>query len=311
MQGSASDDLIAAVEAWRGWLRHERRLAQNSLVAYDRDLVAFIRFIAGHAGGPVGLADLVALKALDFRAWLAARHHDKLAKSSTARAMASVRSFYRYLDRKHDIQNAPLVAMRTPRFRRPLPRPLSTAQARDLTDSAADAARQPWVGKRDTALLLLLYGAGLRIGEAMALDRGMLGRDPMDLRALRVLGKGGKERLVPILPVIAQALVDYLAACPWPHQSATPLFLGVRGGRLSQGVLQKQVRNLRVLLGLPESATPHALRHSFATHLLSAGADLRAIQELLGHASLSTTQGYTAVDQVRLMQLYAKVHPRA
>lgn len=311
MQGSATDDLLAVVAAWRRWLEHERRLAANSLVAYDHDLTTFVRFLARHAGGPASLAGLGALKTMDFRAWLAFRHQQALAKSSTARAMAAVRSFFRFIDRRHDIHNPALVAMRTPRFRRPLPRPLSAVQATELAGAATSVARAPWIGKRDTALLLLLYGAGLRIGEALALDRRDVGSAPAALKSLRVQGKGGKERLVPILPVIAGALRDYLEACPWPVSGHAPLFVGARGKRLQPGVVQKQVRVLRGLLGLPETATPHALRHSFATHLLSDGADLRAIQELLGHASLSTTQGYTAVDAQRLTQLYAKAHPRA
>jgi integrase/recombinase XerC len=234
-----------------------------------------------------------------------------MAKSSTARAMAAVRGFFRYLDRRHELHNPTLAAMRTPRFSRPLPRPLSPVQARDLTESAEEAREEPWVGKRDAALLLLLYGAGLRIGEALGLNRRDVGGDPAGLKGLRVLGKGSKERIVPILPLVGAALADYLAACPLSIPPDAPLFLGVRGGRLQASVVQRQVRALRATLGLPETATPHALRHSFATHLLGGGADLRAIQELLGHASLSTTQGYTAVDGVRLAQLYAKAHPRA
>ncbi len=307
----ATDEVEEVVRGWMAWLRTERRLAPRSLVAYRRDLASFLAFLADHAGGPVRLADLGRLKTLDFRAWLASRHRRDFAKSSTARAMAAVRGFFRYLDRRHELHNPTLAAMRTPRFKRPLPRPLSPVQAQDLTGSAEQARDEPWVGKRDAALLLLLYGAGLRIGEALALDRGDVGADPAGLKGLRVLGKGSKERIVPILPAVGAALADYLAACPWPMQADTPLFLGVRGGRLQPSVVQQQVRGLRATLGLPETATPHALRHSFATHLLGAGADLRAIQELLGHASLSTTQGYTAVDGVRLAQLYAKAHPRA
>ena len=208
------------------------------------------------------------------------------------------------------MHNPALVALRTPKVARHLPRPLSTGQAGEIL-AGADDGRVDWTGKRDAALLLLLYGAGLRIGEALALDRGAAGPDPAALRELRVVGKGGRQRLVPILPVAAAALADYLAACPYAGGPDAPLFRGARGGRLQAGVVQKRVRELRRLLGLPETATPHALRHSFATHLLAGGADLRAIQELLGHASLSTTQGYTAVEGERLMQLYHRAHPRA
>jgi integrase/recombinase XerC len=200
--------------------------------------------------------------------------------------------------------------MRTPRLPRRVPRPLSPDQAAELAETAGDA-RLAWVGRRDTALLLLLYGGGLRIGEALSLDRRDLGADPGRLRLLKVIGKGRKERLVPVLPAVAEALDAYLAGCPAPPLPDEPLFKGVRGGRLQQAVVQKRVRELRGILGLPESATPHALRHSFATHLLGGGADLRTIQELLGHASLSTTQGYTAVETRRLFELYSKAHPRA
>jgi integrase/recombinase XerC len=222
-----------------------------------------------------------------------------------------LRGFYRFLDRQHAIRNPVLKAMRTPRFRRPLPRPLAADQAIEVTDAVGEQASQPWIGQRDVAVLTLLYGAGLRIGEALGLDRRDVGPDPASLKGLQVRGKGNKERVVPILPVVAQAIAAYVEACPWPSPPDSPLFVGARGGRLQQSVVQKQVRMLRGVLGLPETATPHALRHSFATHLLGAGADLRVIQELLGHASLSTTQNYTAVDSARLTQLYAKAHPRA
>jgi integrase/recombinase XerC len=307
----ASEEVAAVVAGWRQWLAHERRLAPRSVTAYGQDLSAFLAFLAEHGGSAPRLADLQALKALDFRAWLASRHRRDLAKSSTARAMAAVRGFFRYLERRHELHNPALRAMRTPRFRRSLPRALSPGQAEDLAVAADEAAREPWVGKRYTALLLLLYGAGLRIGEALGLARRDLGPRPGELRGLRVLGKGGKERLVPVLPIVAAALADYLAACPWPLAPEGPLFVGARGGRLNPSVVQGQVRRLRGLLGLPETATPHALRHSFATHLLAGGADLRAIQELLGHASLSTTQGYTGVDAERLIRLYRDSHPRA
>jgi integrase/recombinase XerC len=306
-----SDEVGEVVAGWRRWLAQERRLAARSVTAYEADLASFLGFLNEHADSAPTVADLGQLKAIDFRAWLAWRHRRDLAKSSTARAMAAVRGFYRFLDRRHGIHNPSLKAMRTPRFSRPLPRPLAPDQAIDVTDSIGEQAREPWVGKRDTAVLMLLYGAGLRIGEALGLDRHAVGIDPAGLKGLRVMGKGSRERVVPVLPIVTAAVGDYVASCPWPLPPAGPLFVGVRGGRLQQGVVQKQVRQLRGLLGLPESATPHALRHSFATHLLSGGADLRVIQDLLGHASLSTTQGYTAVDSVRLTQLYAKSHPRA
>lgn len=307
----ATADLAAVVESWCAWQQTEKRFAQRTELAYRQDLAAFIRFLADHQGGEVSLAMLVGLRPADFRAWLAWRHGRGFARTSTARAMAAVRSFFRFIDRRHGVHNPALKAMRTPRLPHRLPRPLAIDEAKDLVEHAREEARAPWVGLRDTALFLLLYGGGLRIGEALALDRRDIGVDPRHLRALTIRGKGDKERLVPILPVIREALAAYLAACPVPPLPDEPLFKGVRGGRLQQGVVQKQMRHLRVVLGLPETATPHALRHSFATHLLGAGADLRAIQELLGHASLSTTQGYTEVDAAKLLALYARAHPRA
>jgi integrase/recombinase XerC len=307
----ATPDLIAVVESWCRWLRAERRLAERTEQAYRQDMASFVRFLSGHLARDVALSDLAALQLLDLRAWLAWRHGEDFARTSTARAIAGVRSFFRFVDRRHGIHNPALQAMRTPRLPHRVPRPLAENDARDLILSARTEARELWLGHRDTALLMLLYGAGLRIGEALALDRRDVGMDPRSLRGLRVRGKGDKERLVPILPIVAEAIAAYLAACPIPPLPDEPLFKGARGRRLQQGVVQKQVRQLRVTLGLPETATPHALRHSFATHLLGDGADLRAIQELLGHASLSTTQGYTEVDSRRLMTLYARAHPRA
>jgi integrase/recombinase XerC len=309
--GHATADLAAVVESWRLWLRTERRLAERTQVAYRQDMASFLAFLAGHQGGDVALADLASLRLADLRSWLAWRHGQGFARTSTARAVAAVRGFFRFVDRRHGVHNPALQAMRTPRLPHRLPRPLPAEDARDLLLGARADARQPWLGYRDTALLTLLYGGGLRIGEALALDRRDVGIDPRSLRGLRVKGKGGKERLVPILPIVAEALAAYLAACPIPPLPDEPLFKGARGGRLQPAVVQRQVRQLRATLGLPETATPHALRHSFATHLLGAGADLRAIQELLGHASLSTTQGYTEVDAGRLMTLYARAHPRA
>lgn len=307
----AHPEVAAVVGAWLDWLAHQKRQAPASVKAYRTDLWEFLGFCAEHQGEPPGLDRLLALVAADFRAWLAARHRRGLAKRSTARALAAVRSFYRYLDRQEGRHNPAVRALRTPRLDQRLPRPLSAAQAEQLIESVPEAAEPMWVAKRDLALLLLLYGAGLRIGEALALDRAAVGETPAALRSLTVTGKGAKQRLVPILPVIALALDDYLGACPYVLGRQGPLFAGLRGKRLQAPVVRRRMRDLRRLLGLPESATPHALRHSFATHLLAGGADLRVIQELLGHASLSTTQGYTAVEGERLMQLYHAAHPRA
>ena len=309
MRSVPHPEVAALAAAWLDWLAHEKRQADATVKAYHADLDGFLGFCATHLGEPPGAGDLAALRATHFRAWLAERQRQGLARTSTARALAALRSFYRYLDREHAFHNPALRALRTPRLPRRLPRPLSVGQAGELL-AAAPAARLDWVARRDAAILLLLYGAGLRIGEALALERAAVGGDPAGLRQLLITGKGGRQRLVPVLPLIAAAIADYVAACPYREQ-AGPLFLGARGKRLQAPIVRRLMQELRRRLGLPESATPHALRHSFATHLLADGADLRTIQELLGHASLSTTQGYTGVDGDRLMRLYHQAHPRA
>jgi integrase/recombinase XerC len=308
---SATAEVGAIAAAWRAWLAHQKRQAPASVKAYQTDLAGFLAFCAEHRGDPPTLDELTGLTAADFRSWLAWRHREGRARTSTARALAALRSFYRYLDRQHGRHNPALKALRTPRLPQRLPRPLSRPQAQELIDQIAADAEPDWLGARDLALLLLLYGAGLRIGEALALARSALGRAPAALRMLTVTGKGGKQRLVPVLPVVAAALEAYLEACPYVSGADAPVFVGLRGKRLQPAVVRRRVRDLRRRLGLPESATPHALRHSFATHLLAGGADLRVIQELLGHASLSTTQGYTGVEGERLMELYHRAHPRA
>ncbi len=302
----ANPEVAALATAWLDGLAHEKRHADATVKAYRIDLEGFLTFFAEHLGGPPDLDRLTGLRAVEFRAWLASRHQRGLARTSTARALAALRSFYRYLDREHGRHNPALKALRTPRLPRRLPRPLSADQATELLDAVPGAAKLDWIAKRDTALLLLLYGAGLRIGEALALDRAALGQGKPE--ALLITGKGGKQRLVPLLPVIAAAIADYREACPYRRDA---LFLGARGKRLQAPIVRRVMQELRRSLGLPETATPHALRHSFATHLLADGADLRTIQELLGHASLSTTQGYTGVDGERLMRLYHQAHPRA
>ena len=307
----AHPQVAELVHAWLDWLAHQKRHSPATVKAYRTDLSGFLQFCAGHLGDAPDLETLLALKAADLRAWLAAQHRRGLARRSTVRALAAVRSFYRFLDRQQGRHNPAAAALRTPRLEQRLPRPLSEPHIAVLLDEPADADLPPWVLRRDLALLLLLYGAGLRIGEALGLDRRAVGDAPAALRALTVTGKGGKQRLLPILPAIAEALADYLQACPHPMPAAAPLFVGVRGKRLQQAVVRRRMQRLRRLADLPENATPHALRHSFATHLLAGGADLRVIQELLGHASLSTTQGYTAVEGERLMKLYDRAHPRA
>ena len=281
--------LAAAASRWRDWLAHEKRYSKHTLAGYQHDLAGFLRFMADHLGGPPGLAEIEGLKPLDFRAWLADLNRRGLSRTSTARALSCLRGFFRYLEKQGVVRNSAISAL-----------------------SAPDLADDTWIGLRDRALLTLLYGCGLRIGEALDLNRdrapGLFG-NPADTMMVR--GKGNKDRLVPVLPAVRQAIAAYLDVCPYGGDGATPLFLGARGGRLAAGVAQARVRNLRALLGLPETATPHALRHSYATHLLAGGGDLRTIQELLGHASLSTTQRYTDVDMARLSAVYEDAHPRA
>jgi integrase/recombinase XerC len=320
---AAQPDLADAVEAWLAQMSHERRSSAHSVAAYRRDVAAFLFFMSDHCGGPPRLADMATLARSDFRAWLAARQKAGLAASSTARALSALRGLFRYLARHRGIQNAALATLATPKLPRNVPRALTGAEADDLigalgdiSSGAGDAATSEtaaWSATRDLALLLLLYGAGLRIGEALALAwRDMPEVAERDgVAVLNVLGKGRKQRQVPLLPAVLEALEAWRRATPWPNDGAHPVFVGVRGGRLNARIVQGRIADLRVRLGLPATATPHALRHSFATHLLANGGDIRAIQELLGHASLSTTQRYTEVDSAALLSGYDRAHPRA
>jgi integrase/recombinase XerC len=301
--------------AWLAWLAAERRASPNTLEAYGHDVAEFLGFLTGHLGGEPDLSALGALRPADLRAFLAARAAAGDGPATRARRLAAVRGFLRHLTRRHGMAALPLGTLRGPRPKPPVPRALRPEDARAVARDAGDhydPARHERAGlqaARDVALFTLLYGAGLRIAEALALD---LRDAPLPGRegALRVMGKGGKERLVPVLPAVRAAMADYLRH-RGPGAPDEPLFLGARGGRLDPAVAQRSMREARRLAGLPEHATPHALRHSFATHLLGAGADLRAIQELLGHASLSTTQRYTAVDAAGLLATWKKAHPRA
>jgi integrase/recombinase XerC len=303
----AGDDLRQALDDWRRWLETERRLAALTLEAYGRDVGTFIAFLAGHRGGDVTLAVLRDLQPADFRAWLARRQRDGLDPASTARALSAVRSLFARLARRGLVDATAIQSIRTPKRHARLPRPLAASEAVAAVEIAGQAGDEAWVQARDTAVLALLYGCGLRIAEALNLNRS---RAPLG-DTLLVDGKGGKQRLVPVLDSVAKAVTRYLELCPFVLPRDGPLFVGVKGGRLSPRIVQLRVAELRGALGLPASATPHALRHSFATHLLAAGGDLRTIQELLGHASLSTTQRYTEVDTTQLLATYNAAHPRA
>lgn len=299
-------DLTSAISAWRQWLASEKRASSHTLTAYERDLEQFLEFLQDHLGTAPGFSDLAALKPADFRGYLARRVSKGYAKTSTARALSVVRGFFRFLERRDVLANAAVFAIRGPRVPASVPKALTVTEAAETLDAMGDLASEPWIAARDVALVSLLYGGGLRISEALALNHGDI---PVG-DTLTITGKGNKQRLVPILPAVRAAIDDYVARCPYRGGLDAPLFLGARGKRLQAGVAQRAMRLARGWLDLPETATPHALRHSFATHLLAGGGDLRAIQELLGHASLSTTQRYTSVDAERLMDVHRRAHPR-
>jgi len=307
---AASPDVKAEIARWLGYLGAERRLSEKTLEAYRRDVCQFLGFLAGHLGGAPTLKQLAKLTPADVRAFMAARRAGGAGNRSLMRGLAGTRSFARFLERDGKGKVAALAAVRTPKLPRTLPKPIAASAAKRMTDIAmrAGEAREPWIIARDAAVLGLLYGAGLRVSEALGLRRKDFaeGAD-----AITITGKGNKKRMVPLLPQVAKLIVEYVVLCPLDLPSEAPLFVGSRGGPLSPRIVQFTVAHLRGALGLPDSATPHALRHSFATHLLARGGDLRAIQELLGHASLSTTQVYTAVDAERLLDVYASAHPRA
>ena len=304
---AASADLAKAVASWRQWLEGEKRASAHTLDAYGRDLAAFLGFLTEHRGAEPDLAALADLGGGDFRAFLARRAGDGLGRSSLARTMSTLRGFFRFLDRFDLVHNPALKTVKSPRPPKSVPKPLAADEAMETLATAAELHDEPWLAARDVALFTLLYGGGLRLGEALGLRR----RDAPRADVMVVTGKGRKQRVVPILPVVRDAIAAYLRQIPYAAAPDEPLFLGARGGPLNPGVVQRQMRRLRLLLGLAETATPHALRHSFATHLLAGGGDLRTIQELLGHASLSTTQRYTAVDAARLTSVYRDAHPRA
>ncbi len=279
--------------------------SKKTIEAYRRDVSGFLGFLTSYRGGDVGLGTLAKLNVTDMRAWMAHERGRGLSARSLARALSAVKGFYGWLHEAEGVDNPAVASMRGPKPKPRLPRPVEAADAREMISLVDIQHKEAWVGARDMAVLLLLYGCGMRISEALGLNRGQA---PLP-EVLRIIGKGGKERLLPVLPVAREGVESYLKACPYDLPSDGPLFIGVRGKRLGARGLQKLMEALRQQLGLPSTATPHALRHSFATHLLEAGGDLRTIQELLGHASLSTTQVYTSLDQTRLMEVYERSHP--
>ena len=307
----ADDTLAIAMAQWLSHLRAERRLSPKTLEAYARDLRQCLTFLSEHWGARVTLKTFSSLEASDVRAFMAMRRADDIAGRSLMRALAGLRSFGRFLEREGKGKVGALSAIRAPKVAKSLPKPIQMASAKRLTDAdeRAGETREAWILARDAAVMALLYGSGLRISEALGLTRREVPR-PGEGDVLVVTGKGNKTRMVPVLQNVLALIQEYAGMCPYPLPPQGPMFVGARGGPLSPRIIQLAMERLRGALGLPDSATPHALRHSFATHLLSRGGDLRAIQELLGHASLSTTQIYTGIDSERLLEVYRTAHPR-
>lgn len=306
---AAKPDLQSAREGWLKSLAGERRLSASTVDAYERDTRQFLQFLTGHNGGPPGIADIRDLRPADLRGFLAARRADGAGARTLGRGLAGVRSLLRFLERQGLVNAAGSAALRAPKQPKSLPKPLTAIDAKRVVSAGEQLAEEPWIAARNAAVLTLLYGSGLRISEALNLSGTELASSGDTV--LRISGKGGKTRLVPVLPVALQAVAEYRKLCPYHLGADGALFRGARGGQLDPAIIQREMRKMRSALNLPDTATPHALRHSFATHLLGRGGDLRTIQELLGHASLSTTQIYTGVDTARLLEIYEAAHPRA
>jgi integrase/recombinase XerC len=303
-----SADLERAVAAWLAYLQHERGHADKTLEAYARDVRQFLGYVAQQLGYPPCLADLARLDLKTFRGFLASRRRSGAVSRSLARSLSALRQLFRWLEAQKLVENRKILQLAMPKVPHSVPKPLTVGKAAGVVD-AGPGAELDWVLARDAAVLMLLYGSGLRIAEALSIKTKDAPTPDRDV--LRIKGKGGKERLVPVLPVVREAVARYLQLCPYPLEPNEPMFRGAKGGPLSPRLIQLAMERLRESLDLPATATPHALRHSFATHLLSAGGDLRQIQELLGHASLSTTQAYTEVDRDRLLAVYDAAHPRS
>ena len=299
---NASREIKQLIAQWQSWLLNERRYSPHTLDAYSRDLSGFFDFAAEHLGKVPETADLAKLEVRDFRAYLSQRAARHIDKSSLARELSTLKNFFKWLARYDILRNPALSVIRTPRRAKVLPKALEVNDTFNVIDEAQNLAYNSWQGLRDTAIFTLLYGCGLRISEALSLNVGDIGNNDF----LRIKGKGNKERIVPLLPVVVENINKYLAECPYQPKQGEPLFLGARGDRLVPRIIQRQMQKIRAYLGLPDNLTPHALRHSFATHLLAEGTDLRSIQELLGHASLTTTQRYTDVQIETLKKEYDK-----
>ena len=314
IESISKPDAIIAIKDWKRWIFDERRLSVNTLKSYEFDLKIFLNYLH-HSEKPdklIGLQELCKLEKSDYRGFLAYRINGKNGKkgvthSTNARAISTLRNFFLFLDKTEQESNAKIKLIRSPKVKPPLPKPISVEDIKALIKASSELAKTPWIAKRDEAIFTLLYGCGLRITEALELNHS----DIANGDTMIINGKGNRQRIVPILPLVLDSIEKYIVSSPFPSAWDQPLFVGERGKRLNPGVVQRQMRKLRHHLGLPETATPHALRHRFATHLLSSGGDLRTIQELLGHSSLSSTQRYTEVDSERLIKVYKESHPRA
>jgi len=294
---------------WLSWLENQRRVSPKTIDAYERDVRQFLLYMTGYVGEPCAVKHISDLKPMDMRGFLASRREAGAEARTLGRGLAGIRSLIRFLEKKGLASSAGLAATRAPKQPKTLPKALPASQAIRLTKADEHLSEEPWIAARDAAVMVLLYGCGLRIGEALGLTPAIM--DASDKSSIRVTGKGGVTRLVPVLPQVFEAIEKYIKLCPYHLEKDQALFRGAKGGVLQPAIIQKTMRQLRGALGLPDTATPHALRHSFATHLLAGGGDLRTIQELLGHASLSTTQVYTSVDTSRLMDIYDQAHPRS
>lgn len=295
-------DLLSRIADWQSWLKDERRYSLHTLEAYARDLSFFFAFWADKLDRPAKLSDIDSIDITTFRAYLSRQKHRHLSKTSLARELSSIRSFFKWLIRNHITDNTAISIISSPKKDKTLPKALDVTQTLDLLDKAESFSKKEWQGLRDVAILTILYGCGLRISEALSLNVGDIDHNDF----LKIRGKGGKERIVPLLPAVKDKIDAYQAACPYSFNTGAPLFLGARGERISPRIVQRTLEKMRICLGLPDTVTPHALRHSFATHLLAEGINLRSIQELLGHASLSTTQRYTNVEIEHLKKEYEK-----
>lgn len=303
----ADERLTAAIDEWQSWLRSERRCSGHTSAAYARDLNEFLKFLHRYTEELPSFKLLSTLEVRDFRSYLAERTTEGISRTSLARGLSTLRNFFRFMERNGILSNPAIGVIHSPALPKALPKPVSRDHVRDMIAAAIEEQKEKWLQKRDVAFLVLLYGCGLRISEALSLDV----RDRPRAEMMTVFGKGRKERVVPVLPAVRSTIDAYLRVRPDGAPLESPLFIGVRGERVNPGVMQRQIRRIREAIGLPDSVTPHALRHSFATHLLNEGGDLRTIQELLGHESLSTTQRYTGLDADRMMDVYAHAHPRA